>query len=112
MDTKERIIKLERLAKKGLNISVRIPDPQKWKKIIETDPTIPRSYNHLRRLGPSIFSSKGRRPLKKQSIVTNYPIFKRRKGGDMFLNTTTRGILKRQFEECLEVLYARYFTGL
>lgn len=109
---KQRIIKLDRLVKKGLNISVRIPDVQTWQKIIEADPTIPRSFFQLRRLGQSIFGTKGRRPLRKCHKEVIYPAFKRRRIGDTFLFTTMRGVISRHLEECGECLYHRFFTGL
>lgn len=43
-EQKEQIVKLDRLAKKGLRVSVRIPDIQTWQKIIKVYPTIPWSF--------------------------------------------------------------------
>lgn len=91
----ERIVTLDRLAKKGLKVLVRIPDIQTWQKIIEADPTIPRSFLQLRRLGQSIFGAKVRRRLRPLRPVR--PI---------------RGVVTRLFEECGESLYYRFFAGL
>lgn len=109
---KERIIKLDRLAKKGLNISIRVPDIQTWQKITKADPTIPRSFLQLRRLGQSIFGTKGRRPLQPFRPERPTHRFIRRRLQAMTLLTTMRGVITRHFEECGESLYASFFTGL
>ena len=108
----EGIIRLERLAQKGLKISVRVPNVQTWQKIIEADPTIPRSFLQLRRLGQSIFGTRGRRPMRPRHPEIITPSFRRRRAREMTFLLTMRGIVTRQFEECGESLYHRFFTGL
>ncbi len=108
----ERIIKLERLARKGLNISIRVVDIQAWQKVIKADTTIPRSFLQLRRLGQSIFGIKGRRPLRPVRLEMPLHRLIRRRRRTMTVLSTVRGIVTRRFEECGEVLYHSFFTGL
>lgn len=108
----ERIITLDRLAKKGLKVSVRVPDVQTWREIVKADPTIPRSFLQLRRLGQSIFGTKGRRPVRpfRPEVISRR--FRLRRLRVMPLLTTMRGVITRRFEECGESLYSSFFTGL
>jgi len=89
-----QIIKLDRLAKKGVHISVEVVDPQKWQELIKRDPSIPRSFIQLRRLAQRIFM-KAKRPSR---------VFR--------LDMPRRGVIKRFFEECGEGLYSTFFTAL
>lgn len=91
----ERVVLLRRLARKNLNIWVRIRDIQTWQKMIQADLTIPRSFPELRRLGETIFDLKGRRQFQPVESVRLVP-----------------GIVTRLFEECGESLYQRFFAGL
>lgn len=90
----ERTVPLERLARKGLRVSLRIPDQAIWQKRLVADPQIPRSYVQLKRLWKTMRS--GRR-------VPSARLFPRRVGA---------GRLVPRFEACGERLYHRFYEGL
>lgn len=91
----EKIIKLERLAKKGMKMSIRIPDIQTWLKMTKADPAIPRSFRQLRRLERLIFRVRRRKPVRPMRPIGRI-----------------RGVVIGLFEECGESLYYRFFAGL
>ena len=83
---------LKRLAKKGLRITLRIPDAATWLKELKADPQIPTSLAKLRRLWAAIKAGRRQKRL--------FPL------------RVDHGIIRPRFEECGEDLYYRFFTGL
>jgi hypothetical protein len=105
-------IKLEKLSRKGLNISLSIPDIKSWKEMTARDRYIPRSFSQTRNLIRQVYGIKGVRPKKPLRPEVYKPAIKRRAFKDRPLLAIRRGFVKRRFEECLEELYARLFFGL
>lgn len=104
-------IKLERLMKKGMTISLDIPDIESWKKMIEKDRYIPKTFEATRNLIRKIFGPDGLRSKKPiRPEVFTPPTTPRSFGKGQYL-PIRRGI-RRRFEECHEELYARLFSGL
>ena len=94
-ESKTKILRFEKLAKKNFNIQTRVFDTETWKQNIARDPTIPRSYSQLRRLGRIIFGKKGRRKWLEPERKSSF-----------------RGVVFPFFEECLESLYSNFMAGL
>ncbi len=107
-DGRERTVRLERLARKGFNVSIRVVDEEGWKKLTAVDSTIPRSFSQLRHLCQSIFGVRRRRPL----VETPFHRLLRRRRRGLTVFSTLRGIISRRFEECGESLYSSFFAGL
>lgn len=107
---KGRSITLNRLAKKGLRISVPVLDDQAWRKVVKADPAVPRSFAQLRRLGRTLFKKEGRKSYRPESHARGQ--YERQEVGGVALLTSMRGIIYPRVEECGESAYARFFTGL
>ena len=109
---KSKKVKLEKLAKKGINISLSIPDAKSWKERTKKDRRIPRSFSQTRRLIHHIFGAKGKRSKKtiRPEVFDRTQISKPLKG--VPLRSIRKGYYIRRFEECHEELYARLFSAL
>lgn len=106
-------IKLERLMKKGMTISLDIPDIKSWKEMTAKDRYIPRSFLETQNLIRKIFGTKGLRPKKPIRPEVFTPTITPRSFGEAppYL-AIRRGHIRRRFEECHEELYTRLFYGL
>jgi hypothetical protein len=105
-------IKLERLIKKGMTISLDILDTESWKEMTAKDRYIPRSFLETRNLIQKIFGTKGLRLRKPTRPAVFTPTITPRSFGEAQYLAIRRGHIMRRFEECHEELYARLFSGL
>jgi len=105
-------LKLNKLAKKGLNITLRIPDAQSWKEMIKKDRRIPRSFIQTRNLIRKVYGRKARRKKNPFRPEIYTPSITLRKLPQSPMLAIRRGFVLRQFEECHEELYARMYLGL
>ncbi len=90
-----KFYQLERLAKKGMKMQVRVLDKKEWRNLVLADPKIPRSYSQVRRLAKMIYDRKVRKtflPFKRK-----WPKF---------------GVLNPWWEECAESVYSLLNMGL
>lgn len=112
--TEKNKIRLPALAKKNFHVSVEVMDMQTWRELTERDPTIPRSFVAMKRLGARLFSKRSRRAEHERRYTMPSsqlkPLRANRKLAPM--RVKRRGILLPFFEECGESAYAQFWTGL
>jgi hypothetical protein len=108
----EKKIKLKKLAKKGVNITLTIPDINSWKEMTGKDRKIPRSFSQTRKLIRKVFGTKEERIKKPIRPEVYTPAISRKKYKKTTLLTVRKGYFIRRYEECHEELYARLFLGL
>ncbi|MEN8116142.1 MAG: hypothetical protein ABFS16_04145 [Bacteroidota bacterium] len=105
-------IKLQRLAKKGMNVTINIPDLKSWNEMTAKDKKIPRSFTQTKSMIHKVLGTKEKRVSHSLKPEIMSPRVMRRAYKKVPLNLLNRGYIKRRSEECHEEQIANIYLGL